>query len=580
MRLIRVFANKESFHTVVFNQAGLSFIAAKQKKPGMNDDGKTYNGVGKSLLVRIINFCLGADARNYTSFCEKLADWEFGLDFKVNMRNFTVRRSIAESKKIFLNDEEYSLDKYTSIMKELCFLIPEDMGSLSFRTLIPFFLRPDKGSYDNCMNPGKTHTDYQTQINNALLIGLDVKLAERKYILRKEQTRLDDLEKNFKKDDLLRDYFSGNKDISLALADIDDQIKKLENDLASFQVAEDYHDIQAEADEIKTDLFNLNNEIVIIQQNLKNIENSLQGMAASSVTSSDIEKIYNESNIFFPELVKKTLGDVEAFYESLISSRVRRLSEQKNQMLISLNEKSRRQAELQKQFNEKMKYLGSYQAIDVFISLGQRSAALKAQKDNLTRYQELQFEYKSRERETKKELLDLVEITENYLNEIDAATQKIKEYFRALVKLFYPNSVAGLKISANEGENQIAFKIEPRIESDASDGINKVKIFCYDLSILLEGKNHSVDFIFHDSRLYDGIDDRQKTAMFTILRDVFLNSKKQYIATINQNQLTEIMANLSADDYKTIIEDNIVLTLTDDDDSEKLLGIKVDIGSK
>ncbi|MDR0758851.1 MAG: DUF2326 domain-containing protein [Treponema sp.] len=580
MRLIRVFANKESFHTVVFNQTGLSFIAAKQKKPGADDDGKTYNGVGKSLLVRIINFCLGADARNYTSFCEKLADWEFGLDFKVNMRDFTVRRSTAEPKKIFLNDEEHSLDKYTSIMKELCFLIPEDMGSLSFRTLIPFFLRPDKGSYDNCMNPGKNHTDYQTQINNALLIGLDVKLAERKYILRKEQTRLDDLEKNFKKDDLLRDYFSGNKDISLALADIDDQIKKLENDLASFHVAEDYHDIQAEADEIKTNLFDLNNEIVIIQQNIKNIENSLQSTSASSVTISDIEKIYNESNVFFPELVKKTLGDVEAFYESLISSRVRRLSEQKNQMLISLNEKSRRQAGLQKQFDEKMKYLGNYQAIDVFISLGQKSAALKVQKDNLTRYQELQFEYKSRERETKKELLDLVEITENYLNETDAATQKIKEYFRDLAKLFYPNSVSGLKISANEGENQMAFKIEPRIESDASDGINKVKIFCYDLSILLEGKNHSIDFIFHDSRLYDGIDERQKTAMFTILRDVFLNSKKQYIATINQNQLAEIMANLSADDYKTIIEDNIVLTLTDDDDSEKLLGIKADIGSK
>jgi uncharacterized protein YydD (DUF2326 family) len=56
MQLISVRANKASFHPVVFNKTGLSFIVAKQKNPESSEDGKTYNGVGKSLLVRIINF--------------------------------------------------------------------------------------------------------------------------------------------------------------------------------------------------------------------------------------------------------------------------------------------------------------------------------------------------------------------------------------------------------------------------------------------------------------------------------------------------------------------------------------------
>jgi uncharacterized protein YydD (DUF2326 family) len=580
MRLIRVSANKETFRTVEFNQNGLSFIVAKQKNPGANDDGRTYNGVGKSLLVRIIHFCLGADAKHYTDFCGKLTGWEFCLDLKIDLHNFSVRRSTDEPQKVLLNNEECGLDKYKKILESRCFSIPDDVGYLSFRSLIPFFLRPMKESYSDCMKPARTHTDYQTLLNNAFLIGLDVNLAERKYNLRKEQERIHKLEKNFKDDQLLRDYFIGNKDISFALTELEEQIKKIESDIAAFQVAEDYHDIQHEADEIKNLLFGLNNEIVIIQNNIKNIEKSLFVDTVTPMSVSDLEKVYNESKLFFSETVKKTLHDVELFYENLIANRIRRLSEQKTQLLIALTEKSSQQIELQKKFDEKMKYLGDHQAIDVFLALSQKSAGLKSQKDNLVKYQGLQAEYKSKRRKAKKELLDLDEITDKYLLEIEENTKSIKEYFRSLAKLFYQNSAAGLIVETNEGENQLAFNIDPRIESDASDGINNVKIFCYDLSILFEGKNHNVDFVFHDSRLFDGIDERQKTVMFNIVKIVFSNSAKQYIATVNQNQLNEIKANMSADEYKSIIEDHTVLTLTDADASEKLLGIKVDIGNK
>jgi uncharacterized protein YydD (DUF2326 family) len=196
------------------------------------------------------------------------------------------------------------------------------------------------------------------------------------------------------------------------------------------------------------------------------------------------------------------------------------------------------------------------------------------------KFKDLQSEYKSKERQTKIELLELSEIVDNYLEEIEASAIGIKEYFRHLAKLFYPNCTAGLTIQAKTGENQLAFEIEPRIESDSSDGINNVKIFCYDLSILFKGKNHKIDFIFHDSRLYDGIKKRKKSVMFKIIKDEFSETDKQYIATINQNQINELRTNMTPEEYNEIFQNNIILTLTDDGDSEKLLGIKVDIGNK
>jgi uncharacterized protein YydD (DUF2326 family) len=580
MRLIKVYANKESFRTVKFNPSGLNFIVAKQKNPGKNDDGKTYNGVGKSLLIRIINFCLGADAKNYIEFCEKLKGWEFYLDFVINGQEFTAKRSTSKPQEIFLNQDKHTIPEYTGKLQELCFSIPSNVMFLSFRSLLPFFLRPSKESYIDCMKPGYAHTEYQELLYNAFLIGLDVKLAERKHILRKEQNRIKELENNFKKDQLLRDFFSGNKDISLELREINDRIKKLENNLSRFQVAEDYHNIQQDANKIKSRLFSLKNETVIIENNIKNIEESLLSKPKINISTTDLEKIYKEAKVLFSDSVKKTLHDIEVFYNELRTSRIRRLSERKNELTISLKEKQSEHLKLQQRFDEKVKYLGEHQALDVFLALSQECSELKTKRNDLLKYQGMQSEYKLKERQAKKELLEFSEVTDNYLSEIEESTKDIKEYFRYLAKFFYSKSTAGLTIKTNVGENQLAFEIVPRIESDASDGINNVKIFCYDLSILFKGKNHKIDFIFHDSRLYDSIDERQKSTMFDIIKKTFSNTNKQYIATINQNQLNELRDNMTSENYNEIFQNHIVLTLTDDSDSEKLLGIKVDIGNK
>ena len=144
MQLLKVYSNKASFRTVEFNTTGLSFVVAKQKNPDLSEQGKTYNGVGKSLLVRIINFCLGASAEDYKVFCEKLPEWEFFVDFEIDNKKYTAKRATNNPKKIVLNNEVISVKKFNEKMKSLCFDIPEDISFLTFRSLIPFFIRHKK----------------------------------------------------------------------------------------------------------------------------------------------------------------------------------------------------------------------------------------------------------------------------------------------------------------------------------------------------------------------------------------------------------------------------------------------------
>jgi uncharacterized protein YydD (DUF2326 family) len=579
MQLIKVSANKSSFKTVYFKKSGLNFIVAKQKNAKNKDVGKTYNGVGKSLLISIIHFCLGSKTKNYTSFCEKLPDWEFSLEFAIGEKNYTATRTTINPNRIKLNGEELTLTKFNTIMEELCFQIPDDIGNLSFRSLLPFFIRPNKKSYVSFDEAITTPNPYQKMVYNAFLLGLDVFLAKKKHNLKKEQDRIKDLEQNFKKDDLLRDFFSGQKDVSLTIDDLDEQIEKLEKSLRNFKVAEDYYEVQLEADKIEQKLFQLNNKIILLKNNVASIENSLK-IEPSKENLDEIQKIYEEANVHFSDALTKTLSDLESFYEKLVTNRKRRLMEQKNKLEFEIDEKSTAAQKLQDEFDNLMKYLGDHEALDVFVALSEKSSKLKSSSENLKKYQVLQAEYKEKLREIEKDQIEQAEKTDEYLKGMQSEIGELRNYFRNLVKRFYPHSIAGLTIENNDRDNLQRFDIDAKIESDNSDGINNVKIFCYDLTVLFKGQNHNMNFIFHDSRLFDGIDERQKAELTKVLSEQFSNTDKQYIASVNQNQLTEIYNILGDELYKEIIEDNTVLVLTDENPSEKLLGIQVDIEDK
>ncbi|GAA4068952.1 DUF2326 domain-containing protein [Amphibacillus indicireducens] len=576
MQLIKVSSNKTSFKTVHFNKSGLNFIVAKQKDAENKEVGRTYNGVGKSLLIKIIHFCLGASKKSYKTFCNQLPGWEFTLEFEAQGRNYVAKRATEYPNKIILDGEPLTLAKFNKKMAEVSFNLPDDVSYLSFRSLLPSFIRSNKKSYVSFYDTSGAHQSYQKMIYNAFLLGLDVFLAQEKQQLRKEYNRIKDFETNFKKDELLRDFFFGQKDVELTIDDLNDKIAKLEMNLAEFKIADDYHMVQKEADNVENELFELNNKIILLKNQIRSIDNSLK-IKPSEGNLEDIKKIYGEVNVHFSDSVTKTLSDLESFYEKLISNRNRRLLEQKNKIKAEIKDKASSAEKMQKSFDQLMKYLGEHEALDVFVTMSERLSDLKSKRDNLKKYQTLQKEYKEKLREIEKVQIEQSEVTDKYLESMKPEIEEIRRYFRSLVKRFYPNSVAGLKIENNSGDNQERFIIEAKVESDNSDGINNVKIFCYDLTILFKGQNHNVNFVFHDSRLFDGIDERQKGEMMKVLFEEFSNTDHQYIASVNQNQLNEIKSVLGDELYKSIIEDNTVLTLTDEDPSEKLLGIQVDI---
>ena len=104
-------------------------------------------------------------------------------------------------------------------------------------------------------------------------------------------------------------------------------------------------------------------------------------------------------------------------------------------------------------------------------------------------------------------------------------------------------------------------------------------MFCFDWTLLKAQHNHNIKFIFHDSRILEAADPRQIEKIFNIAynqtRDDF-----QYIITANQKELDSIKNDsfMSELEYKEIIERNIILSLTDEEDHRgKLLGMQINL---
>src|SRR6185436_7088022 len=145
MRLISLTSNISTFRPIYFKRSGLTLIIGRQKNPKKPDSGKTYNGVGKSLVIGLIHFCLGSSVNKKLQ--EAIPDWEFTLTFEINGTQFVASRNTSTQKEIELSGEGLTLVKFRDRLENAVFQLPPNIKGVTFRSLLPRFIRPRKESY-------------------------------------------------------------------------------------------------------------------------------------------------------------------------------------------------------------------------------------------------------------------------------------------------------------------------------------------------------------------------------------------------------------------------------------------------
>jgi len=573
VQLIKFSANKPTFRTVRFNETGISLVVGRKKSGEQSRRQDTYNGVGKSLLLYLVNFCLCSKPKEELK--EKLPGWIFTLDFRIGENLHTISRSTDDQSKVTLDGTEVDLDKCRQWLERQCFAIAENIAYLTFRSLIGNFLRTGKAAYQSYERLNFSEKAYQKALRMAFLLGLDIDLTHKKFALKESLDHAVEMNNNFSKDPLVREYFLGEKDINIDLRELEDELAKLERAHKDFCVAENYRDVEKEANEIKRELQVLRNREYSADSAISHISESLDQKA--EVDESQLLEVYERVRVALPEAIKASLREVAKFHRELVDARKKRLTEELRRFKKQRNEIEQQQKSLNADLNNKVKFLNAHGAFSEYVSLSEQLAAKKAEVDKLRHFQKMTKAYKDQARELKLKLKEEDVRAARYLEENESEIAKVTNLFRDFTKRIYPDKGSGLIISNNEGENQTRFDVEAKILDDASDGINEVKIFCFDLTVLLARRNHSVDFLFHDSRLFADIDPRQKSELFRIAGEYSKQRGIQYIATLNEDLMEAMREWLSPEEFEALIESNVVLELTDESAEAKLLGIEVDL---
>lgn len=571
MQLLSLRANKASFHPIIFKD-GVNIIVGKQVAPLVENDGNTYNGVGKSLTLHLIHFCLGSN--KIDSLGVYLPDWEFTLRFKIDGKEYYATRSTERQNVIDFSGEEYTAQKMRMKMLELCFGLTENPTNMTWTTLFSRFVRRFRSCYATFDTFVPKESDYSKILNNCYLLGIDTELIVRKKELRDQQSLGNTTEKAIKKDPLFKQYYLGKSDAALDASDLEYRIGELEKEISQFKVSNNYHELEKEADEKSFEKKALENKRILISNYIKNIEDSLK--ETTEVKEEKLLKVYEAAQVEIPEMVKKNLDEVLKFHDDLLTSRNTRLRKELNKQRDELKDIDDSIETLGKRMDELLSFLDSHGALEEYVALTKQLNALNTELNRIQEYQKILKAYKDNELRIKAELIEQDKETEEYLEAEEEYLKKLRNQFWNYAKKFYPKKRSGLVINNNSGENMLRFNLDARIEDDSSDGVNEVRMFCFDL-LLLNCKKSKIRFLAHDSRLFANMDPRQRESLFRIVNETCAENNMQYICSINEDALLSFQSLMTQDEYQRFVLDNIILELNDDAPESKLLGIQVDI---
>nr|WP_300849331.1 DUF2326 domain-containing protein [uncultured Acetatifactor sp.] len=571
MKLLSLRANKPSFHPIIFKD-GMNIIVGRQVAPHNENDGNTYNGVGKSLTLHLVHFCLGAN--KIDSFSQKLPGWEFTLRFQVNGEEYCASRKTDDQNKIDFCGEILTAKALKGRLLDLCFGLSDAPQFLTWTTLFSRFARRYRACYSFFDSFVPKESDYSKILNNCYLLGIDTGLIISKKELREKQSAAGTTEKAIKKDPLFRQYYLGTHDAELDVADLEYRIKELENEISNFKVSSNYHELEKEADDKSYQKKVLENKRILVSNYIKNIEEAFK--ETEEVREEKLLKIYEAANVEIPEMVKKNIDDVLQFHNNLVTTRNSRLRKELNRQKAELKSIDEEILSLGQRMDELLNFLNSHGALEEYVALTKQLSSLQNELNRIQEYQKILKAYRDTELDIKASLISEDKETDEYLEQESGLISELRGKYGYYAKKFYPKKRSGLVIRNNSGENMLRYTLEARIEDDSSDGVNEVRMFCFDLLLLLCQKSN-MRFIFHDSRLFANMDPRQREMLFRIVDETCRQNDFQYICSINEDALLSVQSLMTEDEFEQIITDNIRLVLNDDAPESKLLGIQVDI---
>jgi uncharacterized protein YydD (DUF2326 family) len=575
--------NRASFKEVEFEPGFNVILADRTEVSGRRD---SRNGLGKSTLIEIIHFCLGAKLERAKKLgVGVLKGWAFSLELTLANQVITVTRNTENHSKIVIEGDTtgwpiqpklkegqwvLTVKEWTTVLGALMFGLPCDNEDKqfhpSFRSLISYFIRRERDAFSTPFEHYRKQLEWNKQVDNAFLLGLAWEDARDLQLLKEEEKLLNNLKKLKKttQDGAVVGILGSLGELEAMKVQAELQLRVREEELREFRVYPQYHELEQNANRLTVEIHEATNENFVNERLLACYQSSLEEETEPS--PNDVVRLYESAGVELPNLVIRRLEEVETFHFQLIENRreflsaeIQRLRRKIDGTNNFIREKTEERASL-------LEVLQTHGALEEYTRLQALFLDSVADLNEINkRIEELRrIEQGKSDLRIKKERL-LQRARRDYAERHIQAERAIT-LFNANSQELYD---APGTLIINVGDNGFQFNVD--IARDGSEGIGNMKVFCYDLMLaqLWSERDSSPHLLIHDSTIFDGVDERQVALALEMAARQSREHGFQYICTFNSDMIpwSEFSPDFDFDSF-------VRLRLTDDTDEGGLLGIR------
>lgn len=546
--ITEIYSNLPTFRTLTF-RPGLSILLAERHEASGARD--TRNGTGKTSMVELIHLLM-QDRKNLDDDFHKemLVGRTFGAKFREAKRDFKIERKTNAGKdkdEAFLDGDPIEFKELRSKLALQWFgLTEEESGgtySPKFGALFAFFVRKARnGAFNSPTLNSSDQNAWDSQINLSYLLGFDWRLVQKLQLLKEEKKKADNLV------GMIREgYFSnGALDLNKMQSRLDileSEVERKRDEVASMEVVDGYRDHQQIANDLAGGIRDLNEANIRDLDLNENIDLALQEVVEAKLA--DVQTMYEQVGIFFPDQVRRRFDEVTEFHRKLAENRRAQLTDEKTRALQRIQERRTQIDRLQKLLKEKMVLLRSGIAIDRMTLLQSELTALEREMADLNQQIPRLRDVIEDQARLKHQISEQVELIGRDVLEREDVRKFAVQTFAEVSRYLY-DEPGNLIIGRSKGVGGL--EIDTDIVGKKSGGKSHMQVFCFDWMLAQAAKRHdrSPDFLIHDSHIFDGVDGRQIGLALSFAEQKSREIGIQYIVAMNSDDLDKIKTEESA----------------------------------
>ncbi|WP_371606284.1 DUF2326 domain-containing protein [Streptomyces sp. NBC_01213] len=581
MFISRLASSDARFKTLSFHE-GLNILIADRTEASAQGDSR--NSIGKTSFVKILRYVLGGDLPSDLKAPE-LSDHKFTATLSLPADNngryetVTVTRPVSPTTRVDVSGWSVSggaRDLHVDVWRELLtrhvFHIPASAnrptaGQLWGQLIRTYFGNPIKGH--------QAEADWESGVKIGFMLGLSPEILGK-------SGDLDRLTKQGKairkavREGAIAHLSLDESALRAQLATARRQRDRIQVNMRSFKVDEQYASHQQEADELSGLIQRLNDEALALQRRARELDEALRDEVVASEGSelnARLARVYAEIGLVLPDVVSRRYDEVAAFHESVVRNRRSFLEQELHAVRLRLDAIDTERRELDHTRAQVMQILEETVALDTFMSMQRDLAKQEANIADLERRLEDANSISTISDTVKLRTAELIASVRTEMSERDGKLDESISLFSELGAEIYTDREASLLVSLTA---KGILGVTPNISGDASVGVRSVETFMLDIvcEIAAIKAGRAPRVLVHDSHLFDAIDGRQVASCLNIGARLAEQYGFQYIVTVNSDFLASVEAQ---SDGAFDSEPYILNTrLTDEGDDGGLFGFRFD----